>query len=318
MSAISVAQAHRVTELAFMGFLFFLLRNVMSAISVAQARRVAEQAFMGFLFFLLRNVMTVISVAQARRVLAFMTFKAEISLIQSHGQCYEQSRINMEKHNISSLSRVQGSVGTWQETLSFQWVGSSRMSTQQRSLRDYPEWNGSVVLKLNWGLLTGKTRLSSFLQHPQECWGGLLRRTVWLAGTPANISAKWYSPRFRQKSEQLMQRESRTSGEPLLPVSRRPSHWEMISQRNSGAPSRIPNRISPWWFTWQTVAWLLCSRILTHTMPWRHLLIEIAPSQFIKGDQADHMGHKLSGKLHKLGPCQKLLTTKSDLTQMTT
>ena len=48
MSAISVAQAHRVAELAFMGFLFFLLRNVMSAISVAQARRVAELAVMGF------------------------------------------------------------------------------------------------------------------------------------------------------------------------------------------------------------------------------------------------------------------------------
>ena len=76
-----------------------------------------------------------------------------------------------------------------------------------------------------------------------------------------------YSPRSRQKSEQLMQRESRTSGELLLPVSRRPSHWEMISQRNNGAPSRIPNRISSWWFTWQTVALLLCSWILTHTMP---------------------------------------------------
>ena len=45
MEAISVAQAHRVAELAFMGFLFFLLRNVMSAISVAQACRVAELAF---------------------------------------------------------------------------------------------------------------------------------------------------------------------------------------------------------------------------------------------------------------------------------
>ena len=45
MSAISVAQVRRVAELAFMGFLFFLLRNVMSAISVAQARRVAELAF---------------------------------------------------------------------------------------------------------------------------------------------------------------------------------------------------------------------------------------------------------------------------------
>ena len=48
MRASSAAQACRVTELAFMGFLFFLLRNVMSAISVAQARRVAELAFMGF------------------------------------------------------------------------------------------------------------------------------------------------------------------------------------------------------------------------------------------------------------------------------
>ena len=78
----------------------------------------------------------------------------------------------------------------------------------------------------------------------------------------------WYSPRFRQKSEQLMRRESRTSGELLLPVSRRPSHWEMTSQRNNEALSRIPNRTSPWWFTWQTVALLLCYWILTHTMPW--------------------------------------------------
>ena len=63
-----MAQAHRVAELAFIGFLFFLQRNVMSAISVAQAGRVAELAFMGFLFFLLRNVMNAISVAQACRV----------------------------------------------------------------------------------------------------------------------------------------------------------------------------------------------------------------------------------------------------------
>ena len=54
--------------MAFMGFLFFLLGNVMSAISVAQARRVAELVFMRFLFFLLRNVMNAISVAQACRV----------------------------------------------------------------------------------------------------------------------------------------------------------------------------------------------------------------------------------------------------------
>ena len=116
--------------------------------------------------------------------------------------------------------------------------------------------------------MTEKTRLSSFLQHPQPCWVGLLRRTAWLVRTPANISAMWYSPRFRQKSEQLTQRESRTSGELLLPVSRRPSHREMTSQRNNEAPSRISNRISPWWFTWQTAALLLCYWILTHTMPW--------------------------------------------------
>ena len=74
----------------------------------------------------------------------------------------------------------------------------------------------------------------------------------------------WYSPRFHQRSEQLMQRESRTSGELLLPVSRRPSHWEMASQRNNEAPSRISNRTSPWWFTRQTVALLLCYWILCH------------------------------------------------------
>ena len=63
-----MAQAHRVAELAFMGFLYFLHRNVMSAISVAQARRVTELSSMGFLFFLLRNVMSAMSVAEARRV----------------------------------------------------------------------------------------------------------------------------------------------------------------------------------------------------------------------------------------------------------
>ena len=39
-------------------------------------------------------------------------------------------------------------------------------------------------------------------------------------------------------------------------------------------------------------------------------LIETALSPFIKGDQPEHMSHKLSEKLHKLGPCPKLLTTK--------
>ena len=62
----------------------------MSAILVAQARRVAELAFMGFLFFLIRNVMSAISVAKVCRgaELAFHDiYKGEISLIQSHEQC---------------------------------------------------------------------------------------------------------------------------------------------------------------------------------------------------------------------------------------
>ena len=85
-----MAQAHRVAELALVGFLFFLLRNVMSVISVAQARRVAGLAFMGFLFFLLRSVMNALSVAQTCRVaeLAFHDiFKGKISLSESHEQC---------------------------------------------------------------------------------------------------------------------------------------------------------------------------------------------------------------------------------------
>ena len=81
------------------------------------------------------------------------------------------------------------------------------------------------------------------------------------------IKTMRYSPRFSQKSEQLMEKESRTSGELLLPVSRRPSHRDVLSQRNDGAPSRISNRTSPWWFTWQTVALVLYSWIPTHIMP---------------------------------------------------
>ena len=84
MGAISVTQACRVAELAFMGFPFFFLRKVMSAISVAQACRVAELAFMGFPFFLLRKVMSAISVAQACRVTELALhdiFKREVSLM---------------------------------------------------------------------------------------------------------------------------------------------------------------------------------------------------------------------------------------------
>ena len=47
-------------------------------------------------------------------------------------------------------------------------------------------------------------------------------------------------------------------------------------------------------------------------------LIKIALSQFSVTDQTNNVSHELSEKLHKLGPCQKLLTTKSDLTKITT
>ena len=49
--------------------------------------------------------------------------------------------------------------------MSFRWVGFSTISTQQRSLRDYPEWKGSMFPKLNWGLLTEKTRLWHDINH---------------------------------------------------------------------------------------------------------------------------------------------------------
>ena len=48
------------------------------------------------------------------------------------------------------------------------------------------------------------------------------------------------------------------------------------------------------------------------------LLIKIALSEFSKGEQTNSISQERSEKLHKLGPCQKLLTTKSDLKKITT
>ena len=47
-------------------------------------------------------------------------------------------------------------------------------------------------------------------------------------------------------------------------------------------------------------------------------LINIALCQFSEGDQTHNISQELSEKLHKLGPCQKLLTTKSDQANITT
>ena len=79
MSAISVAQACRASELAFMGFLFFLLRNVMGAISMTQACRVTELALHDF-------------------------FKWEIILMQGVMIICQG---NQNQHSISSFSRMQ-------------------------------------------------------------------------------------------------------------------------------------------------------------------------------------------------------------------
>ena len=72
-------------------------------------------------------------------------------------------------------------------------------SMQQRGLRVYP--------KLKQGLLTKQTGLSSFLQHPQRCWGGLLSRIVWLVSTPAT-SKPWDTHRGLVRSQNSWYRES--------------------------------------------------------------------------------------------------------------
>ena len=60
--------------------------------------------------------------------------------------------------------------------------------------------------------------------------------------------------------------------------------------------------------------------VLLDTDPYHAMtrLIKIALSQFSEGDQIHNISQELSEKLHKLGPCQKLLTTKSDLSKITT
>ena len=60
--------------------------------------------------------------------------------------------------------------------------------------------------------------------------------------------------------------------------------------------------------------------VLLDTDPYHAMtpLIKIALSQFSDTDQTNNISQELSEKLHKLSPCQKLLTTKSDLTKITT
>ena len=60
--------------------------------------------------------------------------------------------------------------------------------------------------------------------------------------------------------------------------------------------------------------------VLLDTDPYHAMtpLIQIALSQFREGDKTNNISQELSEKLHKPGPYQKLLTTKSDLTKITT
>ena len=60
--------------------------------------------------------------------------------------------------------------------------------------------------------------------------------------------------------------------------------------------------------------------VLLDTDPYHAItrLMKIALSQFSEGDQTNNISQELSEKLNKLGPCQKLLTTKSDLAKITT
>ena len=60
--------------------------------------------------------------------------------------------------------------------------------------------------------------------------------------------------------------------------------------------------------------------VLLDTDPYHAMtpLIKIALSQFSEGDQTNNISQELSEKLQGLGPCQKLLTTKSDQANITT
>ena len=62
------------------------------------------------------------------------------------------------------------------------------------------------------------------------------------------------------------------------------------------------------------------SVVLLDTDPYHAMtpLIKIALSQFSESEKTNNISQELSEKLHKLGPCQKLLTTKSDLAKITT
>ena len=57
--------------------------------------------------------------------------------------------------------------------------------------------------------------------------------------------------------------------------------------------------------------------VLLDTDPY-HGMTPLSLSLFSEGDQTNNISQELSEKLHKLGPCQQLLTTKSDLAKTTT
>ena len=64
-----------------------------------------------------------------------------------------------------------------------------------------------------------------------------------------------------------------------------------------------------------SIAVVLMDTDLYHAMT---PLIKIVLTQFSEGGQTNNISQELSEKLHKPGPCQRQLTTKSDLAKITT
>ena len=89
-----------------------------------------------------------------------------------------------------------------------------------------------------------------------------------------------------------MQKESRTSGELLLPVSRRPRHRDnyTITEEQWGTLKNLKQDKSMVVHMADSgIGIVLVDTDLYHAM--KTPLIEISPSQCIKGDQTDHMNY---------------------------
>ena len=154
--------------------------------------------------------------------------------------------------------------------MSFRWVGFSTISTQQRRLRDYPEWKGSMFPKLNWGLLTEKPGCKAFFNtHSNTDIASYKEQShlleLQLTSQPCDTHQGFV------RSQNNWCRESQELQESCYyqcPGGQATEKWHHRGTMRH--PQEWQDRTSPRWFTWQTVALLLCYWILTHTMPWHH------------------------------------------------